>query len=129
MKVVPFESVGEVKFSDSRKDIIAALGKPDQEVGNCIGLHELKYQNIIYRFDKAGALEEITVHAPVLDLGAVSVPFSVLSAYIHQQDHSAFTKAGFLVSPQFGLAFDPDCPPWVTVITKHSIDLWRAVQA
>ena len=127
MRIVPFESVGEVNFSASRKDIIATLGQPDQEVDNHIGLHELKYQNIIYRFDKTGALEEITAHAPVLHLGTISVPFPALAAYIHQQDQSAFTKFGFLVSPHFGLAFDPDCPPWVTVIKKHSIDLWRAV--
>ena len=127
MRIVPFESVGEVKFSASRKDIIAILGKPDQEVDNSIGLHELKYRNTTYRFDKTGALEEITAHAPVLDLGTISVPFPALATYIHQQDHSAFTKAGFLVSPHFGLAFDPDCPPWVTVITKLSIDLWLAV--
>ena len=127
MRIVPFESVGEIKFSASREDVIAALGQPDQEVSNKIGLLELKYQNIIVRLDKSGSIEEITAHAPALNLGKNCILFAELAAYIHQHDHSVFKSVGFLVSPNFGLAFDPDYPSWVTAIIKHSVNLWRAV--
>lgn len=127
MRIIPFESVGEIKFSASREDVIATLGQPNQEMHNKIGLLELTYQNIICRLDKSGAVEEITAYAPILSLGVHSVLFSALAAYIHQYDHSAFKKHGFLVSPLFGLAFDPYYPPWITAITKHSVNLWKAV--
>jgi hypothetical protein len=34
---------------------------------------------------------------------------------------------GFIVSPKFGLAFDPDDAPWVTALAEHCIDTWRAL--
>ena len=40
---------------------------------------------------------------------------------------AAFVRAGFLVSPRFGLAFVPDQPDWVTALAAHCIGAWRAL--
>ena len=38
-----------------------------------------------------------------------------------------FRRAGFVVSPAFGLAFDPTEPPWVTALAAHCLAEWRAL--
>jgi hypothetical protein len=60
------------------------------------------------------------------------LPFASLEAFIQEQDPLAFRRAGFLVSPAYGLAFDPTEPCWVTALAKHCLAQWglceRAVQ-
>jgi hypothetical protein len=60
-------------------------------------------------------------------MGNVAVPFESLAAFIRHQDAEAFERAGFLVSPAFGLAFDPTEPFWVTALARHCIPEWRAL--
>ena len=92
-----------------------------------MGLNELDYDTAVFRFQDCGRLEEITVQAPVVDLGAVAVPFASLEPFVRIQDSMAFERAGFIVSPRFGLAFDPQCPCWVTALAEHCIASWRAL--
>ena len=42
---------------------------------------------------------------PVLHLDQVAVPFTALAGFIRSQDPEVFERAGFLVSPRYGLAF------------------------
>ena len=63
----------------------------------------------------------------MLNLGAVAVPFTALEAFVRDNDPSMFDKAGFLVDPKFGLAFDSQCPNWVTALAAHCINEWRAL--
>jgi hypothetical protein len=63
----------------------------------------------------------------VLDLGTVAVPFASLEAFIAAQDPAAFRRAGFVVSPQFGLAFDPREPCWITALARHCLPQWEAL--
>ncbi len=67
------------------------------------------------------------MQAPIVNLGKIIVPFSALGSFIQNQDPAMFEKAGFIVSPRFGLAFDPDCPTWVTALAEHCLDSWRAI--
>jgi hypothetical protein len=64
---------------------------------------------------------------PVLSVGNVSVPFAALADFVHEQDDASFERAGFIVSPRYGIAFDPSCPSWVTALARHCIDTWRAL--
>ena len=73
------------------------------------------------------SLEEVTARSPVLHLGTVAVPFAALAGFVAAQDPQAFRRAGFVVSPAFGLAFDPAEPPWVTVLAAHCLAEWRAL--
>lgn len=127
MKLDPYRQVDATLFSASPEEIRHRDGAPLKALRNSIGLHELDYGSVVYRFQDSGRLEEVTRRAPVLYLGPIDVPFGALEAYVHGHDASAFERAGFVVSPRFGLAFDPRCPDWVTALAAHCIETWRAL--
>ena len=125
MTLQPYVQVDGTPFSVSSADIERDLGKPWRAVRNGVGLNELDYGEVIYRFQDCGRLEEITLQARVVKLGNVTVPFEALAGFIRGQDPEAFVRAGFLVSPAFGLAFDPAEPFWVTALARHCIPEWE----
>jgi hypothetical protein len=127
MNLHPFVRVDETLFSASREEIVKLRGEPKSASRNSIGLNELDYDSVIYRFQDCGRLEEITLKAPVVNIGNLSVPFAALASFIRSTDSTAFEKAGFLVSPKLGIAFDPDEPFWVTALAAHCIDAWREI--
>lgn len=127
MKLAPYVQVDDTPFSASSADIVRTYGRPWRSLRNEVGLNELDYGDVVYRFQDCGRLEEITLQAQVVTLGNVAVPFETLAAFIRRQDPDAFERAGFLVSPEFGLAFDPDEPFWVTALARHCIPEWKAL--
>lgn len=127
MKLQPFEQVDDTPFTASMDDIVRAHGQPWRSQRNDVGLNELDYGGVVYRFQDSGRLEEITQEAEVVSLGKVAVPFTSLAGFIRAQDPDAFERAGFLVSPGFGLAFDPTEPFWVTALARHCIPEWEAL--
>lgn len=127
MKLEPFVLVDSTPFSASREELVAERGQPSTELRNSVGLNEMDYGSVVYRFQDCGRLEEITTRAPVVYIGAVDVPFTALEGFVKGNDASAFERAGFIVSPKYGLAFDPNCPNWVTALAAHCIESWRAI--
>lgn len=127
MKLQPYVSVDGLPFSASREQIVKAHGKPLRIARNGVGLNELDYGKVAFRFQDSGRLEEVTRQAPVVVMGKIHVPFAALAAYVRDQDDDMFERAGFIVSPKFGLAFDPACPTWVTALAAHCIAAWRAI--
>lgn len=127
MKLEPYVRVDSTPFSASREQIVAHRGQPLKELRNSIGLNELDYGAVVYRFQDNGRLEEVSERAPVVYIGNVDVPFAGLEAFVRAEDEAAFERAGFIVSPKFGLAFDPNCPSWVTALAAHCIETWRAL--
>ena len=57
--------------------------------------------------------------------GVADIPFGGLAGFVRAQDAGVFERAGFLVSPRFGLAFVPGEPDWVTALAPHCLDTWR----
>lgn len=127
MKLEPFAAVDGVPFTTTVDDLLRTKGTPGRRERNGVGLNEFDYGRVVYRFQDGGRLEEVTVDAPVLTLGAVAVPFGALEGFVRAQDPQCFERAGFLVSPRFGLAFDPTNRNWVTALAAHCIDQWRAL--
>ena len=127
MKLQPYVLVDATPFWASREQIENARGRPLKASRNSVGLNELDYGTVVFRFQDRGRLEEITAQAPVVYIGNVDVPFTGLEEFVREQDAAAFERAGFIVSPKFGLAFDPNCPTWVTALAAHCIDTWRAL--
>ena len=127
MKLEPFVRVGGTAFSVSRAEVLRERGTPRREGRNAVGLTELDYDDVVFRFQDGGRLEEVTLQAPVLELGSVAVPFASLDAFIRAQDPQAFHRAGFLVSPRFGVAFDPSEPCWTTALARHCLAQWAAL--
>ena len=127
MKLDPYVQVDDTLFSVSSADIQRLRGKPWRSGRNGLGLDELDYGDVVYRFQDSGRLEEVTLQAEVVTLGNVAVPFETLAAFLRGQDPEAFLRAGFVVSPRFGLAFDPAEPFWVTALARHCIPEWEAL--
>ena len=128
MHLDPYVSVDGMPFTARRDDVIRALGQAGSEAQNAVELTELDYGDVVFRFQACGRLEEVTRQAKVLHLNAVSVPFPSLKAFVCEQDGSHFERAGFLVSPKFGVAFVPDSPCWVTALARHAIEQWEALR-
>jgi hypothetical protein len=129
MRLEPFQSVDDLPFSATSDEVRERCGPPDREGVNAAALHELDYGHVVFRFQASGRLEEVTKPGAVLHLGALAVPFASLESFIATQDPQAFVRAGYVVSPRFGLAFVPGQPPWVTALARHCIDTWRALDA
>jgi len=127
MHLDPFLRVDDVDFSATHDDIVRLRGLPASVQRNDVGLTALDYGSVVYRFQDNGRLEEITLEAAVVQIGNVAVPFGALAAFVRASDTQAFERAGFLVSPRFGLAFDPTEPCWVTALAAHCLDEWRAL--
>ena len=127
LKLQPYVKVDDIPFTVSSDDIVRSRGKPWRSLRNGVGLNELDYGHVVFRFQDGGRLEEVTVEAEIVALGNVVVPFDTLAAFIRRHDPEAFERAGFLVSPEFGLAFDPAEPFWVTALARHCIPEWKAL--
>jgi len=127
MKLQPYVQVDATPFTASRAQVVRLKGKPRRESRNGVGLDELDYGTEVLRFQDSGRLEEITVQAPVVYFGRLDIPFAALESFVRREDPSWFERAGFIVSPKFGLAFDPDGPCWVTALARHCIESWRAI--
>ncbi|MEJ8840260.1 hypothetical protein [Ramlibacter sp. AN1133] len=127
MRLEPYVQVDDTSFTACSEDIVRTRGKPWRAARNDVGLHEMDYGEVVFRFQDGGRLEEITLQAEVVTLGNVAVPFAALSSFIRAQDPQSFERAGFLVSPRFGLAFDPAEPFWVTALARHCIGEWKAL--
>ena len=113
MHLEPFIRVNGTPFTASREDVIRAHGQPLSEIRNPVGLSELDYGAVVYRFH----------------LGAVAVPFRDLAVFVRANDAAAFERADFLVSPLFGLAFVPGEPCWVTALARHCLGAWEALRS
>ena len=127
MKLHPFLSVDDTPFSATWEEVQHARGKPIRTCRNAVGLNELDYDDVVFRFQDNGRLEEVTRQARTVEFGTLVVPFGALESFVRAHDPLAFERAGFLVSPKYGLAFDPRSPAWVTALAAHCIDTWRAL--
>ncbi|MDH5539669.1 MAG: hypothetical protein OEY03_09710 [Rhizobacter sp.] len=127
MKLQPFSQADDIRFSVNPQQLIHRLGPPLRRERNGVGLDELDYGHRVVRFQDSGRFEEVTRRTPVLHLGELAVPFGALQGFITAQDAAAFERAGFIVSPRYGIAFAPESPDWVTALAAHCIPAWRAL--
>jgi hypothetical protein len=127
MNLEPFVSVDGTPFTSTQGEIVAKRGQPNKRLRNSVGLNEFDYGDVVFRFQDSGRLEEITRLAPVLFIGTQAILFPSLAEFVRRNDASAFERGGFIVSPWFGLAFDPQCPSWVTALAEHCLETWRAM--
>jgi hypothetical protein len=127
MMIEPYKKVGQISLAVTADDLLLDLGEPSIKSINCIGLLEFDFGSKVFRFDSSGALEEVTFESDVIELESESIPFKYLAVHVKKWDAAMFEKFGFIISPKFGLAFDPEHSPWVTVLTKKSLASWVQV--
>ncbi|MCE2570374.1 hypothetical protein [Motilimonas eburnea] len=123
----PYKSINEIPFDSAESEVIERFGPPDSTGVNSIGLQELDYGESIYRFESSGKLVEVTVNLEKLALDSDVVQFCDLEGYLTKKDVGIFNKFGFLVSPKFGLAFDPDHKHWITFFRESGLEDWRNI--
>jgi hypothetical protein len=128
MKLEPYERVDDTPFSVSSAGIVQRRGQPWRAARNGVGLNEMDYGDVVYRFQDCGRLEEVTLEAEVVTLGNIAVPFASLAAFLRENDDQVFERARFVISPRYGLAFDPAEPFWVTALARHCIGEWEALR-
>lgn len=127
LQLTPFTAFDGIAFSLGVEALVARLGPPQRRTRNDAALDEYDYGHSVFRFQDGGRLEEITKRAPVLQIGTVAIPFAALDDFVRGQDSEAFERAGFVVSPLYGLAFVPAEPDWITALARHCIAAWRAL--
>lgn len=127
MKIAPLHGVGTLEFGSNQADCISTLGAPVRETTSRLGEKEFHYPHAIYRFSQNNNLVEVTLDASLVELENKFIPFPLLANFLEQNDHESFETVGFIVSPKFGIAFDPQCPSWVTAFPKESITKWQDV--
>ncbi len=127
MHLTPYARVDDIDFDCSPQALVERLGEPQSVTRNDVALTAYDYGDRVFRFQDSGRLEEITQRVPVLHLGTLAIPFTALAGFVRAQDDAAFERAGFLVSPRFGLTFVPQEPNWLTALAQHCIATWQAL--
>ena len=127
MKIKQFKSVDGIGLDISQSELIKLKGEPVRVEVNSVGLTECDYENSIFRFDSNDDLNELTVNALTLEIDGEAIQFDELLDFIKANDHEFFERYGFIVSPKFGVAFDPEFPCWVTVLAKVGLIGWQEI--
>lgn len=125
MRIEPFYKLGHVSLEITRDELELELGAPSAKKTNRIGLEEHEYENSVYRFEASGVLSEVTIRAVHVEFGKIGVAFANLAGFIASNDPESVEKHGFVLSPTYGIAFDPEHRPWLTVLTKTGLDAWQ----
>jgi hypothetical protein len=125
--LTPYLTVDDIGFDLTPDALVARLGRPASITTNDVALTAYDYGERVFRFQDNGRLEEVTQRVPVLRVGSVAIPFAALAGFVRAQDDDAFDRAGFLVSPRWGIAFVPDEPDWLTALARHCIPTWQAL--
>ncbi|MGM0768353.1 MAG: hypothetical protein ACQEV6_10020 [Pseudomonadota bacterium] len=124
MRIQPYSKLGHVSLGISRDELELMLGVPFAKRTNRVGLEELDYGDSVYRFESSGLLSEVTIEAVHVEFGKIGVPFANLAEFIASNDPDSVEKHGFILSPGYGVVFDPEDRPWVTVLTERGFEAW-----
>lgn len=127
MIIEPYNKIDGVSLSIRDYEIFDYFGAPERKQTNSIGLAEFDFGSKVFRFDSSGELLEVTIESEVIELNKLSIPFEHLAGFLNSHDAGVFTKYGFIISPQIGVAFDPEYSPWVTVLTRKGLSAWQNV--
>ena len=128
MKLTPFVQVDDVGFWLTPEDLRSRRGAPVLSGRNGVGLDEMDYGDVVFRFQASGRLEEVTKQASLIQLPQAAVPLPFLEGFLREQDPGSFERGGFIISPRFGLAYAPSSPEWITALAEHCIETWRGLR-
>ena len=127
MKIEPYKRINAIELNLKESELLESLGDPKKIAKNSIGLVEYDFNSQIFRFDSSGELNEVTVYSENVEIEGLSIPFDKLVLFVKKCDCNLFEKFGFIVSPKYGLAFDPEFFAWVTVLTSKGLVAWKKV--
>lgn len=132
MRILPYTNIDQVSFGSSEETVVSILGSKFTRKANEIGQVELAYENSTFRFLKVeNILVEVTVNSEYFQIddyclsAGSEIAFVELGYFVAKFDQDSFEAQGFIVSPKFGIAFDPHFPSWLTVFSKSELGAWQ----
>jgi len=75
--------------------------------------------------DEQGKFVEVTANLEYVGLDGNKVRYIHLKEYLTNNDKEVIDVLGFVVSPKYGLAFDPEHKFWVTHFRQSELKEWR----
>lgn len=137
MKIVPYQSAAGIAFGSSEAEATSALGKPLARKVDSLEQVELRYEGAIFRFSpNERRLVEVTLSSECFEITGCVLPpkasgevgFVELGYVIAKLDPASFSSVGFIVSPAFGLALDPNHAPHLTAFARSELASWTAIR-
>ena len=125
MNFEAYQSFKSSPFNSNKDELIERFGNPSREKVNNLGWKELDYENFILRLDESGNFVEATSNETVLEVNQKKIDFRDLQDFLKKNDEDTFESYGFVVSPKFGIAFDPHHESWVTFFRKSELVNWK----
>ena len=137
MNVRPYQSAAGVAFGSSEAEAVSLLGPPLARKVDSQKKVELEYRDAVFRFSpEEGSLIEATLSSEYFEIEGCSLPrkepaevaFVELGYVVAKLDPASFSSVGFVVSPAFGLAFDPHHASHLTVFARSELAFWTALR-
>src|SRR5687768_12299342 len=134
MKIVPYEHVSGAVFGASPKKVSAILGTPEHTARRTNDRRlEVTFPRLVCRFDARSRLVEVTACSDSFEIRGCrigpkrgrTVPFAQLGFAVGKLDPASFIVLGFIVSPRFGITFDPDQPNYITAFDRSELSFWE----
>jgi hypothetical protein len=134
MRIVPYSTAHGVPFGASEESVVSILGSEFQKKLSREGLIELVYEAYTFRLSRdEQVLVEATLDSEYFEIEGCrlhstkknEISFVEMGYAVAKLDNVSFEAHGFIVSPKFGVAFDPHFPSWLTVFAKGELNAWR----
>lgn len=126
MRIVPYSNILNISFGSTESAVIKILGDPQRKNESSLGDTELIYSDKIFRFEpENGAFHEATLNSEYFDFLGQEVAFAKLGFLIAKNDLESFEENGFLVSPKYGIAFDPNDRFFLTAFCREDLERWK----
>ena len=135
MKVTPYIDILGAPFGALQEAVLTAFGAPMSESVNRLNQSELSYKDVTFRFSPQpeGKLIEATVCSEFFQIKGCNISpnhmreisFRELGFVVAKLDIDSFVAQGFIVSPKFGLAFDPNDECALTVFSRSELAEWQ----
>lgn len=106
MKLDPYVSVDDIRFSMPELEVSGLLGEPTRRDTNRKGESQLHYHDCVYRFSASEGFLECSGTWNVVEIDGVAVPTGVLADFVRTRDVEAHEVLGFLVSLRYGISLD-----------------------
>jgi hypothetical protein len=124
MIFIPYKSVFGIEFESTPEQIAETLGKPVRAEKTAVWAHEMQYKEKTLRFNQQKKCKEVSADLPQIEIDGEKTPFKQLKTFIKNNDDKSFETVGFIVSPKYGMAFDPHFKSWVTFFAKSELKNW-----
>ncbi len=127
MLIEAFKKLDNIALDIKETEIESRI-KMDCKISKESGkLSEYDFGKYVFRFNEVGNLVEVTADAPIIDFDEKGIGFNKLHSFLMNEDSNVFEKFGFIVSPKYGIAFDPAYFPWVTFLSAEGLQCWQNV--